>query len=461
MPKPISDIKNPQELEINELKNELFSNFEEKYQNRINLADYKVNTKTNLLAKAYKNRISKEFELCNIILEDASKKSKSALHAYKLEIQQILSGLSKKIDTFLIRLKEFDQIEARITSIKKIPIEMNPDFLNHLTNNRKENQSRFIKCPILELVAYKITQGFSSEALDAYILLSTEFDPDELDSPLDVCQGLKKKFQKHLTNPNITEKKVTIWDHSILIVVHDRDNNIQAVADGTLIVQDKKTVFYAAHLVVVYQLRSKGVGAWLNDILLQAAESSLQEAKQEGLMDLPLPKNSKYYLMGEISEIEFPDKLFYNKNSFLRLPFHGRMGRKTLWPLLYAQPDTNYQESSFNLDKWYSLPMFLCFRTFNEHQLTKKLALSFTWMLFDYFSLFYKKGSEWDRKFLKDGIKKYPNIQFVSFPTTSNEIENFIHKTGLASDILPKLYPDHNYTRERKEIIFLLTKSDT
>jgi hypothetical protein len=241
-----------------------------------------------------------------------------------------------------------------------------------------------------------------------------------------------------------------IWHRWVQIVVRDSAGRLVAARDGAVIVDEQITLFYASHIVTDGRRRSRGIGGWLAAVALQAADDHLADAARALGITIPGDGSASPRLRHEICEVEFPDPTPAGAGSLLRLPFHGRLGRAALWPLRYAQPDTNYQEDHFDPLRWNSVPMFLCHRSFPQRrgggtgEATRAVAL-----LYDYFSRGRVEGVESDRAHYLAGLKTDGPLRAVPLPTSAAGIPAFIRRTGTLQDLLPRYYPNHRYTRDR------------
>jgi len=181
---------------------------------------------------------------------------------------------------------------------------------------------------------------------------------------------------------------------------------------------------------------------------LQAAD----QAVAAGLKALGLagknPAASGISLQCELTEIEFADLSFSGTSTIKRMPFHGRLQRQAIWPLRYAQPDTDYTLPEFDEKQWNSVPMFLAYRAFPHKSGSAENAISAADLMFDYFTHFMGTGAKWDKEYMLNGIINDGKPNLIPFPTRNPELETFIKQTGTLDTLLKQYYPNHKFTRD-------------
>lgn len=398
------------------------------------------------IAKMYYNLIK---EQCNTMI--------SFLKAYKNDGRLIAETTN---DNYLDAIREarklMEQLEAHLISFKS---RLNEVFILEQRKLKRSsaslpigkiNEAYKVGFPedAPELSYYEITNQGTREFWQAIALLSGTFFPNELDSPKTYYEFIKTDLgADEVThyNKNIARKNNT-WSRWIILIAKDKHGKMVGVADGALIMNSKLSVFYASHIATWPQIRSKGLGTLLSAAILQAAENNIPSGR--AALGLPVdPASSEGPLItGELGEVEFPDTSISGISSIKRLPFHGRLGRKALWPFRYAQPDTNYAKRTFEKSLWNSVPMFLAYRSFSNANNTVQKAIDAAELLYSYFSANMGRGVEFDREFMDLGLKKDGPPSLIQFPTRKDEVPEFIGKTGLFKDILKIYYPDHKFT---------------
>lgn len=389
-------------------------------------------------------KLKKAENLVELAIKDKSLLEFSNYKLYLIYINQLkffIELFSDLTESFLKRLEEFEELEAQPipnNKSKKIT-DIDLIFYPNPQNSPKD------------IVTLEVTQGNSKDAFESYCLLSRCFLPDELDSPKQIYDAISDGFIKRTTDPKIMKQSLDVYIKWIVVIARDPTGQIVGVSDGSLLVENGFSMFYASHIATKPGLRSHGVGTWLTAAIIHVANETLNQESKKYKIKLDLTK--KPLISCEITEVDFPNKLIGDTESLMRLKFHGRVGRKVIWPLRYAQPDTNFSpESEWSPDIWNSVPMFLSIRTFGDHQSTVELWLKAVDVLWDYFTIWHGQGAEFDRIHCKKNLNK-EHIKLISFPTSEQEIEEFIKQTGWASDLLLKMYPDSKYTKDRMKML--------
>jgi Fe-S-cluster containining protein/predicted GNAT family acetyltransferase len=354
---------------------------------------------------------------------------------------RILLQTEETYKSFVKRLKE---VKRYTDSRKKVPrrkllqIEtITPEFITE--NNEKTAGWSF----------FEITDVNSLEFWNAIALLNKSFLPNELDSPIFYIKHHKGEkyhagFISTIVNEGIAEK---IWYKWILVGVKDEKGKFIGVADGALIVNKETSLFYFSHIAVKDKYRKKGIGSTLTSATLQAANLSYPIALKSLKIDL-IDAGDLPIIDCEICEIEFPDTSFAGLSSINRLPFHGRQNRMVIWPLCYAQPDTDYQNKEFYPKEWNSVPMFLAYRSFSNHKNNIIMALKAAGLLYDYFNCSMSFGVGFDKKYMIEALNPNKLPTLICLPKHKSGINDFIEKTGTLPEILKKYFPDHKFTKD-------------
>ncbi|MFX1399049.1 MAG: YkgJ family cysteine cluster protein [Promethearchaeota archaeon] len=408
---------------------------------------------TQILIKSYRDNFKDlKNTVLNIINEAKSNDqtySEEERNLYMFYIRYILFIIKKiknDYDTYKIRIKEFERIENnKITDKRGLEDKNSQKFYSQKFIDHKKNE--------IAIDFFEITNGFSVDTLKGYIILSQNFGPEELDSPNFISREINRGKAKIKLNGDNTEEIIFYY---IVLIVKDSKGETIGIADGTLITRKQLNVFFISHIAIIKKYRSLGIGAIVNDKILEIAKKYIKKLKNE---EIPTNSNLIEGLSCEISEVEFPSKINGDNSTIKRLKFHGKMKRFIFWPLLYAQPDTNYLLTEFRSENWNSVPMFLSFRTFDDQKCDLDMVLKIKDLLLDYFSKFDKEGSEWDRKYLNEGLKKFESPKKIFYPDNYENIKDFVEETGWAFEILLKYYPEHKYTLDRKRFLTLISKS--
>ena len=357
------------------------------------------------------------------------------------EARTLLDQLQYYLKTFKRRLDEV----ARLDQVKiKIP---SPSLI---IDQIKQPYKVAFPPEASELSYYQIMTEGSPDFWQALALLSGTFFPNELDSPKDYYRYIR---QGRLSGGSITEDRdsgvfAKVWNRWVMVVAKDQSGNFVGVADGALILNNEMSIFYASHIATNPRIRNRGLGTLLSAAVLQAADQMIPAGR--AVLGLPTIPNLNYgaLLSCEVSEIEFPDLSVSGSSSIKRLSFHGRLGRKPLWPFRYAQPDTDYRKRNFEVSQWNSVPMFLAFRSFSSPDFSVQQAVSAARLLYAYFSGNSAEGAGWDKSYMNAGLMEDGIPEFILFPSKREEVTGFIGKTGTFGEILKRYYPDHKFTRD-------------
>jgi Fe-S-cluster containining protein len=295
----------------------------------------------------------------------------------------------------------------------------------------------------------EITNPNSKEFWEALVLLNETFLPNEMDAPQNYITRLKglsghkgKKFKL-----DVSGKLVTIWSKWVIVCARDEKGRFVGAADGALIVDGNISVFYFSHIAVAPGARVNGIGTALTAATLQAAEQAIPAARKALGINGKKPVNGRL-LECELTEIEFADLTFSGTSTIKRMPFHGRLERKAIWPLRYAQPDTDYTLEGFDEKQWNSVPMFLAYRAFPMNSGSADKAVAAVGLMFDYFTHSMGIGAKWDKDFMLKGLETDGKPSLIPFPTRNPELGTFIKKTGTLDVLLKKYYPGHKFTRD-------------
>lgn len=439
--------KKARKLGIKLMDKRLQSSFKNAVKN-LKSKKIKKGSYTELLLNTYFEVLNEKMNKAKNLI-DLAKNDKDLLEFsnYKLYLTYIhqlrffIELFSDLAESFLKRLAEFEELEALpipANKSKKIT-NIDPIFYPNPQNSPKD------------LDTFEVTQGNSKDAFESYCLLSRCFLPDELDSPKQIYDAINDGFIKRKTDPKVMKQSIDVYIKWIVIIARDQIGRIIAVSDGSLLVENGFSMFYASHIATKPDLRSHGIGTWLTAAIVHVAnETLIQESKK---YKINIDNAKQPMIMCEITEVDFPNKLIGDTESLMRLKFHGRVGRQVIWPLRYAQPDTDFNpESKWSPDIWNSVPMFLSIRIFGNHESNVDLWLKSVDVLWDYFTIWHGQGAEFDRIYCKKYLNK-EQIKLISFPTSEQEIEEFIRKTGWASDLLLNMYPDSKYTKDRLKML--------
>ena len=413
---------------------------------------------TSRLIRSYKinlmetvNEATGTIKRCRMDEQALTGKNPNRYLACITHVKYSLEAVSKKAESFRHRLREFQRAQGsqRIVIPSRRIGHISPNFL-----------TRGFETP-RGISAFDVLDWGTKDARDGYCLLASEFGPDELDGPMTVktllTEGLS--ISKAQGTNGTANKRAQRW---VMVVVRDRANRLVGVADGSLMITESITAFYLAHIVTRKTLRSRGVGSWLSGTILQAASDHLAQFNsmsdpRSGSISKSIRSKGDARLMCEVVEVEFPNHL--QDITLRRLYFHARLGRKAIWPLRYAQPDTDYTEPEFARDLWNSVPMFLCYRDLINKRYSVKMALEATNMLYDNFKMI-DKGAESDREYLLNGIEHDGTVGFADLPKNEGELETFIDRTGTFAKLLLRFYPEHKYTRDRWEMLTYLLETE-
>ncbi len=406
--------------------------------------------------KNYSSNILKSLD--NALDDDLLLTEKGALQYLYLsaETKDALRCLESYGESFLERIKQVNG--------DSVFSENNKDSVQLI---EKSSTAFFIKDLIRKKPGYKPYEilDFSCRlAKEGYALLARWFAPDEIDGP-----GMIVSFMKanrihggRISNVGEPGSERPIWYRWTMLVLVDPSGKVVCAADGAVIADRKNTIFYASHIATDDKLRSKGLGSFLNSFVWQAANNHLVEAKA-ALGDCDWSALKQPALKFELSEVEFPDPGPRGEGSMRRLTFHGKSGRKVIWPYRYAQPDTDYHLDHFDSDAWNSVPMFLCIRAFTPQGNKVPLSLEAADLMLDYFSVCgggsMGKGIGWDRVNVKYGLLNDAPTKLVPFPTEKEAIPSFVSKTGYFQKILPEYYKNHRFTIDRRETLVLANRA--
>lgn len=309
--------------------------------------------------------------------------------------------------------------------------------------------------PAEALEAREVMSPRGRDATEGYALLSRCFAPDEIDSYVNVVQLLE---QSRGNAGNAGHGDRGLWYRWVMAVLRNSGGRLVAAGDGAVIANRDTNVFYFSHVATAASLRSKGIGTLVSGYLVQAANDHLPEALQVlGRCKWGGGSPGTALLRHELSEIEFPDSTDLGIASMRRLTYHGRAGRAALWPLRYAQPDTDYRLDHFDPARWNSVPMFLSYRCFGGRP-SVPAALDAGQLLFDFFAdaarASVADGIESDRAYLLK--HRDPRCRLVPFPTDPAAIGLFVKRTGLQAHLLKTYYAGHRYTKDRLRYLDLI-----
>ena len=350
-----------------------------------------------------------------------------------------LEQLEDTLQSFVRRLKEIKKIAAKpmrprrhLQRIENI----HPDFCVAFREN------------LHPLSFFEINDAGSKSFWDSIILLSRTFLPNEINSPKDYTSYLEEKNHAEgaIVEVEIGGTVRKHWNKWIMVCALDETGRLLGAADGAIIVNHEMALFYFSHVAVDEKSRIRGIGSHLTAAALQAANQAIPFGWKALGLKGQHPEAGAHFLDCEVSEIEFPDTTFAGINSIRRLPFHGRMHRCAIWPLLYSQPDTDYTLPAFDPKMWNSVPMFLAFRAFPLEESNAAKALAAADLAFDYFIQEMGTGATWDREYMMNALAANGPISLIPFPTEKSGVDDFIKKTGTLPELLEKYYPSHKFT---------------
>ena len=288
----------------------------------------------------------------------------------------------------------------------------------------------------------------SSDFWEAYCLLACDFGTDVMYSPR-VIREVTHECRVGKGSINTVHAGGTdrlIWSWWITAVIKDPNGRIVCAGDGSLISDGSRSIFYASHIAVKPNYRSHNLGTFMSAGILQIAENKL---KRYLPASMATEGSQARRLSAELGEIEFPDHFILDPDSHKRLVFHGRLGRRVLWPAFYAQPDTDYRSNEFIPEKWNSVPMFICHRSFREVADPVDSVRQAVNLLFDFYSVLSSGGAEHDRTYMLSTTDSLEEPQLVNLPVNEDELAEFLDRIGMRREILEQHYPGHFYTQTR------------
>jgi hypothetical protein len=294
---------------------------------------------------------------------------------------------------------------------------------------------------------HEVNDERSRDFWEAYCLLARDFGTDVMYSPKVIREVTREcRVRKGALNTLHGESDKQIWNWWITAVIKDPDGKIVCAGDGSLISDGWSGIFYASHIAVKDEYRSHNLGTFLSAGILQIAQNKLEKH-----LPAALAGNSPdaRRLTAEVGEIEFPDHFLLDPDSHKRLVFHGRLNRSVMWPVLYAQPDTDYRDDEFNVEKWNSVPMFICYRPFGQRNGGVESVAGAVGLLFDFYSVLSSGGAEHDRTYMISGFDTGVEPQMIRLPADEDGLAGFLDSIGMRRELLEQYYPGHHYTRTR------------
>lgn len=351
---------------------------------------------------------------------------------------QLLKDEANRLTNRIYQLIKTDHIES--SKDKNAPNWLDLFQKSMALNQLKENN---------EFTLHEITHEGSNDFWHAYTLLSEAFSTDELDSVVSYLGVIKETRLHGWKRKTLSENgvKKSIWARWIMVVLKDNSKKIVGVADGAIILNEQLNTFYVSHIAIKSSQRSKQLGTLLSHMVFKVAESHLKLHMYS--KNKKNDSNHSHTLLTEIGEIDFLEDSNPGSIPNRRAIFHGRLGRSAIWPIRFAQMDTDYNFTQFDENKWNSVPLFISFRAFSQQTNNIETALMALDLLLDYFILFCNRYAVWDKTYLHKYLFKDDFPYLIPFPDSKTSLPGFILKTGFKNEILNKYYPNHYYTRHR------------